>query len=63
MIQNDDPQNFINIPDAIQTDAIINPGNSGGPLVNARGEVIGITSVVIRRAQAEVLDWRSLSTA
>ncbi|MDI6600401.1 MAG: trypsin-like peptidase domain-containing protein [Thermoanaerobacteraceae bacterium] len=28
----------------IQTDAAINPGNSGGPLVNSRGEVIGITS-------------------
>jgi serine protease Do len=28
----------------IQTDAPINPGNSGGPLVNAYGEVLGITS-------------------
>ncbi|MDN5294266.1 MAG: hypothetical protein PWQ31_1571 [Eubacteriales bacterium] len=32
----------------IQTDAAINPGNSGGPLVNTRGEVIGITSAKIR---------------
>jgi len=29
----------------IQTDAVINPGNSGGPLVNAKGEVIGLTSL------------------
>jgi len=28
----------------IQTDAVINPGNSGGPLVNAKGEVVGLTS-------------------